>query len=117
MPLQQLTIRLPTLGEVMGTMGGFFIGLAAAALAFVLPLEAAAAAFDLENGIYTKRQDTTEWCCIPGCVYCQKTDCGRESCDFPFTACCAEGLRRDVYEDMSDFEVFNEDGTKIQFVD
>ncbi|RYP74762.1 hypothetical protein DL771_002826 [Monosporascus sp. 5C6A] len=117
MSLQQVTIRFPTLGEVMGAMGSFFVVLAAAALAFVLPLEAAAAAFDLENGIYTKRRDTMQWCCIPGCVYCQRTDCGREWCDFPFTACCAEGLRRDLFKDMSDFGVLNEGGTKIQFVD
>ncbi|RYP89201.1 hypothetical protein DL769_000171 [Monosporascus sp. CRB-8-3] len=117
MSLQQLTIRLPTLNEVMGAMGGFFIVLAAAVLAFALPLEAAAAAFDLDSGIYTKRQDTMQWCCVPGCVYCQTTDCGHESCDFPFTTCCAESLRRDVFEDISDFEVFNEDGTMIQFVD
>ncbi|RYP69205.1 hypothetical protein DL770_008303 [Monosporascus sp. CRB-9-2] len=116
MSLQRLAIRLPTLSEVMGAMGGFFIVLTAAILAFVLPLEAAAAAFDLENGIYTKRQDTMQWCCVPGCVYCLATDCFRESCDFPFTVCCAEGLRQDAFEDISDFEVFNEDGTEIQFV-
>ncbi|RYP27398.1 hypothetical protein DL768_011243 [Monosporascus sp. mg162] len=115
--LQQLAIRLPTLSEVMGAIEGFFTVLTAAIVAFLLPLEAAAAASDLENGIYTKRQDTMQWCCMPGCVHCQTTDCFRESCDFPFTACCAEGLRRDAFEAMSGFEVFNEDGTKIQFVD
>ncbi|RYP41280.1 hypothetical protein DL767_001134 [Monosporascus sp. MG133] len=117
MSLQQLAIRLPTLSEVADAIGGFFIVLTAAIVAFVLPPEKAAAAFDLENGTYTKRQDTMQWCCIPGCVHCQTTDCFRESCDFPFTACCAEGLRRDAFEAMSDFEVFNEDGTKIQFID
>ncbi|RYP08325.1 hypothetical protein DL764_001971 [Monosporascus ibericus] len=93
MSLQQLAVRLPRLSEVMGTIQGFFIVLAAAIFAFVLPLEAAAAAIDLENGVYTKRQDTMQ------------------------CACYAEGLRRGAFEALSDFEAFKKDGTKIQFLD
>ncbi|KAI1800713.1 hypothetical protein F4811DRAFT_556575 [Daldinia bambusicola] len=54
------------------------------------------------------------FCCMPGCYYCQAKDCPPETCSGLFSSCCGESFRKASAD--GNLQFFNSQGKKIQFV-
>ncbi|KAI1471725.1 uncharacterized protein F4812DRAFT_455833 [Daldinia caldariorum] len=54
------------------------------------------------------------FCCMPGCYYCEAKDCPPETCSGVFSSCCGESFRKATGD--GNLQFFNAKGQKIHFV-